>query len=80
LEKTNRFIKSNLSGIVSWVIFFATLAVVLLTLASVIFPALILGFPSDDKYPIEINQLETGIWAYPLLITSLLVFVTEILY
>lgn len=80
MEKTNRFIKSDLSGIVSWVIFFATLAVVLLALTSVIFPALILGFPSDDKYPIEINQLETGIWAYPLLITSLLVFVIEILY
>ena len=74
----NKF-KQN-SKIVSWLVFLATLCVVLLSLTSVIFPALLLGDNSEIKYPVEINRFETGIWAYPLLIINVSFLVLGILY
>jgi len=74
----NKF-KQN-SKIISWLVFLATLCVVLLSLTSVIFPALLMGDNSEIKYPVEINRFETGIWAYPLLIINVSLLVLGILY
>jgi len=68
------------SGLLSWVIFLATLVVVLITLTTVIFPSLILGSINEIKYPLDINLYETGIFAYPLLITNFILLGIGILY
>jgi len=66
--------------LVSKVIFLITLGVVLITLTSVIFPALIMEFTNEIKYPVDINPFELGIWAIPVLTINLLLLVLIILY
>jgi len=67
-------------GLLSWIIFLVTLVVVLITLTSVVFPSFIMGSIDEIKYPVEINLFETGIWAYPLLITNFILLGIGILY
>jgi len=73
--------KSNLKqNPVSWIVFLATVIVVLLSLTSVVFPALILrtlgGF--DDN--VGIDPFEPGSLAYPFLITNFVIFALSLLY
>lgn len=72
---------------VSWIVFLFTLAIVLITLVSVVFPALI---SSNNSILQEIHELgiivgeaepyETGIWTGPFLAANLIVFGIAILY
>ncbi len=78
-QKENQ-LKNQKTGIVSWIVFLVTISIVLITLTSVIFPAFILGSTGTIKYPIEINIFETGLWAYPVLISNFVVFGLLILY
>ena len=78
-QKKNQ-LKSHSTGIVSWIVFLITISLVLITLTTVIFPALILGSMDGIKSPTLINKFETGIWAYPVIITSIMVFTLTILY
>jgi len=64
----------------SCIIFLATLLVVVITLTTVIFPSLILGSINEIKYPVDINLFETGILAYPLLITNFILLGIGVLY
>ena len=66
--------------LVSWIVFLATLTVVLITLTSVVFPAFVMGSMGGIKFPVKINIFETGIWAYPLLATNIILLATGILY
>ena len=68
------------SGIVSWAIFLATLVVVLITLTTAIFPALVLRTMGGVEDYSAINPFEIGIWAYPLLITNFIILGIVILY
>jgi len=72
--------KSHNTGIISWIVFLVTISLVIITLTTVIFPALILGSMDGIKFPIKINIFETGLWAYPVIITNIIVFSLAILY
>ena len=73
VEKTNNF--------VTWTIFLTTLIIAIISIISVVFPALILS-NSQTVINLEnmgINQVgpepfETGVWAGPLIITNLIIF------
>jgi len=78
-QKENQ-VKHKKTGIVSWIVFLVTISLVLITLTSVIFPAFILGSTGTIKHPIEINIFETGLWAFPVLISNFVVFGLLILY
>jgi hypothetical protein len=72
---------------ISWVIFLATLSVVLFSLISVLFPAAIISDSQDVR---DLEQLgipkagpepfEAGIWAGPLIISNVIVFGIYIMY
>ncbi len=64
---------------VSWIVFLATLVMVVLSLISVVFPAF-LSIYSEPKFPQGINPFETGIWTFPLLITNFALLGIGILY
>jgi hypothetical protein len=77
-EKINQNQKKH--EFVSLMVFLLTITIILITLISVIFPALILGINNDfPKYPEKINIYELGILAYPLL-TSFVVVGLVIIY
>ena len=78
-QKKNQ-LKSNNTGIVSWIVFLVTISLVLITLTTVIFPVLILGSTDGIKFPVKLNIFETGLWAYPVIITNIIVFSLVILY
>lgn len=60
--------------------FFTALIVVLITLTSIVFPALVIrtlgGFPNYYN----VNPFETGTWTWQLLVTDLIVFALAFLY
>lgn len=74
--------KRNFSNtdLISLAVFLPTITVVLITISSIIFPSLIMGSVDEFKYPVDIDRFELGIWAFPLLITSFIVFAIHILY
>ena len=78
-QKKNQ-LKSHSTGIVSWIVFLVTISLVLITLTTVIFPTLILGSIDGVKFPVKLNIFETGLWAYPVIITNIIVFSLVILY
>jgi len=78
-QKKNQ-LKSHNTGIVSWIVFLVTISLVIIILTTVIFPALILGSMDGIKFPIKINIFETGLWAYQVIITNIIVFSLAILY
>ena len=75
-------IESKLRGtsLVTWLIFFPTLITVLISLISAVFPALLLRSFGGYEDNIGINSFEIGIWAYPLLVTNLVVLGLVFLY
>jgi len=76
----NKELELKKNSIISWIVFLATLVVVLITLITIVFPAFLLGSTSGIKYPIQIDIFETGIWTYQLLLTNFIVFGLLILH
>ena len=67
------------SNAVSWGVFFATVEIVLISITSVVFPALVVRSASrivDNT----INPWETGVWAFPLILTNLILLGIGIAY
>ena len=65
---------------ISWIIFLITLCTVIISLVSVVFPALLIRSLGGFEDNLGINSFEAGIWAWPFLITNLIIFSTAILY
>jgi len=80
LTTKEKELELNKNSIVSWIVFLATLVVVLITLITIIFPAFLLGSTSGIKYPVQIDIFETGIWTYQLLLANFIVFGLLILH
>lgn len=68
------------TSLVSLIIFLITLGVVIFSLISVVFPALVMRTLSVIDDNLGINPFEPGIWAYPLLITNFIIFSLMLLY
>lgn len=75
------------SNFVSWIIFLTTLTVAIISVISVIFPAVIL---SNSQTSLDLenvgithvgpNAFEIGVWTGPLIAANLIVFVTYFLH
>jgi len=72
--------KLRRTSFVTWVVFLATLVAVLLSLTSAVFPALLLRTFGGIEDVAGIDSFEIGIWAYPLLITNLVLLGLLFLY
>ena len=70
----------NKNSIISWIVFLATLVVVLITLITIVFPAFLMGSTGGIKYPVQIDIFETGIWTYQFLLANFIVFGLLILH
>ncbi len=68
------------TSFVTWTVFLATLIVLFFTLIPAVFPALLLTSFGGFKNFAEINPFEIGIFAYPLLVTNLVVLSIGVLY
>jgi len=80
LIKFSRLSNLSKSNLISLIISFITLIVVLVGLIPVIFPAFLTrAFSTIDDH-LGIDPLELGLWAYPLLITNIIIFGMVILY
>src|SRR3990172_8724561 len=66
--------------IVSLILFSSTLIVVLTSLTTAIFPALVLRTLGGMEDNLGVDPFETGAWAYPILISNFIVFALLILY
>lgn len=64
---------------VTWLVFLATLVVVLVSLTTVLFPSLVIRSTSQFR-DMVINPYESGVWTYPLLVTNFVLLVIGILY
>jgi len=67
-------------NIISWFVFIPTLAIVLLTMLSVVFPAFLIRFVSDIESEIDINPFEIGTWTIPFFISNIVIFTLLFLY
>ena len=65
---------SNKKDHVSWIVFIPTVVIVLITLATVVFPAILMTSTTDVKFPTQINFFELGTWGAPLLIGNAIIF------
>jgi len=72
--------KLNKTSFVTWAVFLVTLITVLTSLISAVFPALLLRSFGGFEDNVGINPFEIGIFAYPLLITNLVIFGLAFLY
>jgi len=73
-------IESEFSNLVTWGVFLVALVLVMITLTSAVFPNLLLTSFGGVESNFNINPIEIGIWAYPLLITNFIIFGLMILY
>jgi len=73
-------ISNKKNRLLSWIIFLPTLIIVLFTVILGMFPALIIILSDNVRFPVEINAFEPGIWMFPILISSTIIFATIILY
>ncbi|MGI0011186.1 MAG: hypothetical protein ACREAE_07285 [Nitrosopumilaceae archaeon] len=64
---------------VSWLVFLATLIVVLISLTTILFPSLVVRSTSQFR-DIVINPYETGVWTYPVLVANFILLSIGILY
>ena len=70
----------NKSRFVSWAIFLAALVGALVTVTTVVFPALLVRSIGGFEDYSAINTFETGIWSYPLLVTNVILLFVTLLY
>jgi len=68
------------SNLVLWAVFLATFLTTLISLVSVVFPALLLRSLGGFDDIIGINSFETGIWTFPFLAANLIILVLVVLY
>ena len=80
LTTKEKELELNKNSIISWIVFLATLVVVLITLITIVFPAFLLGSTGGIKYPVQIDIFETGIWTYQFLLANFIVFGLLILH
>jgi len=71
---------SSMSSFVTWAVFLATLIVLFFTLIPAVFPALLLTTFGGFENVSGINPFEIGIFAYPLLITNLVLLSIGVLH
>jgi len=64
---------------VSWIVFLFTISIVLISLISVVFPALTARSISEFQ-DFEINPFETGIWTAPLVVANIILLGIGLLY
>lgn len=68
-------------GVVTWIVFVISFGIIIITIASAIFPAVILGSMNEfPKYPMEIDVYELGVLAYPIIITNSILCILTILH
>jgi len=86
IESENKFIKKR-PNFVGWTVFLFTISIVIISLISVVFPALIASNNSTVKaleefgiVLIEVDAYQTGIWGGSLLAVNFIVFVIAVLY
>ena len=86
IESENKFIKKR-PNFVGWAVFLFTISIVIISLISVVFPALIASNNSTVKaleefgvVLLEVDAYQTGIWAGALLAVNFIVFVIAILF
>ena len=72
-------VKGKTSNAVTWAVFFATVEIVLISLTSVVFPALVVRSASRIV-DATINPWETGVWAFPLILANLILLGIGIAY
>ncbi len=72
--------KRENSELLSWIVFLATLFVVLIAITTLLFPALVIRSLGGVEDYSGINPFETGIWTFPLLITNFVLLGIGILY
>jgi len=77
---TEKKLNLQRKDLVSWIIFVPTLIILLFSLIPAIFPAFLLTTFGGFENFVGINPFEIGIFAYPLLITSLVVLGIGVLY
>ncbi len=68
------------TSIISILVFVATLAVVFISIMSVLFPALIVVSVSPHQDSIPINPLEPGVWALHFLTVNITLLILGLLY
>jgi len=68
------------SSLVTWAVFLVTLIAVLISLTAAFFPALLLRTFGGFEDNVGINPFEIGAWAYPLLVTNLVLLGLGFLY
>jgi len=73
-------IEQKKSDPISCAVFLVTIVIVLISLTTVVFPSLIMGTSDRIKYLVDIDLFETGIWAFPLLATNIILLVIGVLY
>ena len=73
-------LESQFSNLVTWAIFVITLIFVIIALISAVFPNLLLITLGGSENYFNINPTELGFFAYPLLITNIIIFGLAILY
>lgn len=67
--------------VVTWIVFVISFGVVIITITSAIFPAVILGSMSEfPKYPMDLDVYELGVLAYPIIVTNAMLGILAILY
>ena len=86
IESENKFIKKT-PNFVGWAVFVFTISIVIISLISVVFPALIASNNSTVKaleefgvVLLEVDAFQAGIWAASLLAANFIVFVIAVLY
>jgi len=86
IESENKFIKKR-PNFVGWAVFLFTISIVIISLISVVFPALIASNNSTVKaleefgvVLLEVDAYQAGIWAGSLLAANFIVFVIAVLY
>jgi len=80
-EKDSSEIKTHqgVNNPVSWIVFLFTISIVLISLISVVFPALMARSMSEFQ-DFEINPFETGIWSGPLVAANIILLGIGLLY
>jgi len=68
------------TGVVSWILFLATLVITIISIIPAIFPALLLRSFGGHEDNIGINPFEIGAWALPLLVTNIILLFIVVAY
>ncbi len=76
---TKEHVQKPKTSKVTWLVFLATLVVILISLTTVLFPSLVIRSTSQFK-DVALNPYEIGVWTYPLLVANFILLAIGILY